>query len=125
MTLSEKHFRSWLDAYGQAWRSRDAGLFSGLFADNALYYWTPFDEPKKGREEIAAAFSGAVARQSDIDFGARILYTEAQLGAAHWSCAFSRAETGVRVHLDGVIVVQFTDSGEALSLRQWWHSDER
>jgi ketosteroid isomerase-like protein len=125
MTLSEKHFQSWLSAYGEAWQARDAGRFAGLFADNALYYRTPFDEPKKGRGEIAAAFSGAVAKQGDIDFGARILYTQAQLGAAHWSCAFTRPETGMRVHLDGVFVVQFAETGEALSLREWWHSDER
>lgn len=125
MTLSEKQFRTWLDAYGEAWQARDSGRFAGLFADNALYYWTPFDEPQKGRGEIGKAFLDAIARQSDIDFGARILYTQAQLGAAHWSCAFTRPDSGKRVHLDGVFVVQFADTGQALSLREWWHSDER
>lgn len=125
MTLSQTRFQPWLADYGEAWQARDAARFAGLFADNALYYWTPFEAPKKGREEIAAAFSAAVADQSDIEFGARILYTQAQLGAAHWSCAFTRAQTGKRVHLDGVFVVQFTDGGEALSFREWWHSDER
>jgi len=125
MTLSQARFHSWLADYGEAWQARDAARFAGLFADNALYYWTPFEAPKKGRAEIAAAFSAAVADQSDIEFGARVLYTQAQLGAAHWSCAFTRAGTGKRVHLDGVFVVQFTDGGEALSFREWWHSDER
>lgn len=125
MTLSEKHFTGWLADYGRAWEAKDASGFAALFADDAIYYWTPFEDPKKGGAEIAAAFSGAVDTQRDIDFGARVLYTQVQLGAAHWSCAFTRAETGKRVHLDGIFVVQFDDSGKALSFREWWHTDER
>ena len=79
---------------------------------------------KKGVGEIEQAFLDAVARQDDIDFGARVLYVQAQLGAAHWSCAFTRTETKKRVHLDGIFVVQFATSGKALSFREWWHSDE-
>ncbi len=125
MILSEQQFQSWLAAYGKAWEAIDAGAFTALFAENALYYWTPFDEPKKGKDGIAEAFSAAVATQRDIEFGARTLYVQAQLGAAHWSCAFTRIATGKRVHLDGIFVVQFVDAGKALSFREWWHSDEK
>ena len=125
MALSEKRFRTWLAQYGRAWEAKNASAFARLFAETALYYWTPFDEPRKGRAEIAAAFSGAVGRQLDIEFGARVLYVNQQIGAAHWSCAFTRVGTGKRIHLDGVLGVQFGDSGEAVSFREWWHSDER
>jgi hypothetical protein len=125
MTLSTGHFSAWLSAYGKAWEHKNAGGYAELFADNALYYWTPFDQPKKGREEIVAAIAAAVANQRDIEFGARVLYTQAQLGVAHWSCAFTRIPTGKRVHIDGICVVQFETDGKALSFREWWHSDER
>lgn len=124
MPLTQAHFQSWLDLYGETWRKKDAAGFANLFAESGLYYWTPFHEPKKGREGIAAAFSKAVANEADIDFGARILYVEAQLGAAHWSAAFTRPDTGKRAHYDGVLVVQFDTDGLAISQRQWWHSDE-
>lgn len=124
MTITEQHFETWLQEYGAAWQATDANKFSALFEEDALYYWTPFEDPKKGKTEIAGAFGAAVARQQDIDFGARVLYVTAQLGAAHWSCAFTRAGSGTRVHLDGIFVVQFGESGKALSFREWWHSDE-
>ena len=124
MTITEKHFSEWLSAYGKTWEAKDSDGFAALFTDDALYYWTPFDDPKKGRAEIAGAFLDAVATQQDIDFGARVLYTQAQLGAAHWSCAFTRIGTGKRVHIDGIFVVQFGENGKALSFREWWHMDE-
>ena len=124
MKLTEQDFETWLKRYGDAWEARDGAGFASLFDDDALYYWTPFEDPQKGVKEIEAAFSAAVARQQKIDFGARVLYVAAQLGAAHWSCAFTRKETGKRVHLDGIFVVQFGEGGNALSFREWWHSDE-
>ena len=125
MTLTETQFEKWLSAYGTAWEAKDAKAFSSLFDADALYYWTPFEDPKKGQEGIVEAFLSAVETQSEIDFGARVLYTQAQLGAAHWSCAFTRQSTGKRVHIDGIFVVQFNDDGSALSFREWWHSDEQ
>ncbi len=124
MALSEQLFEQWIERYGAAWAARDGARFAQLFEADAIYYWTPFEEPKKGREEIADAFNGAVGRQREIDFGARVLYVQASLGAAHWSCSFTRVATGKRVHLDGIFVVQFSDHGKALSFREWWHSDE-
>lgn len=124
MTLSTDRFEKWLADYGAAWMARDEKAFAALFEDAALYYWTPFEDPKKGQTEIAAAFAQAVIDQTDIDFGARALYVQAELGAAHWSCAFTRKGSGQRVHLDGIFVVQFGASGKALSFREWWHSDE-
>ena len=125
MALSEQHFRQWIDAYGAAWSARDGARFAQLFDADAIYYWSPLEEPKKGRDDIAAAFNGAVGRQKDIDFGARVLYVQASLGAAHWTCSFTRPATGKRVHIDGIFVVQFSEHGKGLSFREWWHSDEK
>ena len=125
MSLTEQRFQSWISAYGKAWEAKSASAFSSQFAEDALFYRSPFEAPKKGRAEIAAAFTTEVGLQRDIDFGARVLYVEAMLGAAHWSCAFTRANTGKRVHVDGVMGVQFDETGKALSFRQWWHADER
>ena len=125
MALSEQQFEQWIEKYGAAWTAQDSARFSQLFEAEAIYYWTPFDDPKKGTEEIAAAFANAVGRQREIDFGARVLYVQANLGAAHWTCSFTRSTTGKRVHIDGIFVVQFSDHGKALSFREWWHSDEQ
>lgn len=125
MTLSTQRFEAWIEAYGKAWIARDSNRFGALFAEDAIYYWTPFNEPLKGREAIVAAFSKAVGGERDIEYGARVLYTSAELGAAHWSAALTKLRGGKRQHLDGIFVVVFNEAGKAISLRQWHHQDER
>lgn len=124
MSLTQKHFEHWLRVYGGAWEASASTRFASLFEENAIYYWAPFDDPIKGRDAIQASFNEAASKQRDVDFGARVLYVESSLGAAHWTCSYTRATTGKRVHVDGILVVQFSDSGRALSFREWWHSDE-
>lgn len=124
MDLTEEQFEKWIAAYGAAWEAQDTRAFTELFEEDAIYYWMPFADPQKGREEIGAAFAETFPNQSEIDFGARVLYVSVSLGAAHWSCSFTRPQTGKRVHIDGILVVQFSEHGRALSFREWWHSDE-
>lgn len=117
-------FDHWLKEYGAAWEAKNAEKFATLFEDDALYYWTPFDPPKKGREQIRDAFSHAVATQTEIDFAARVLSADAPVGTAHWQCVHKRVTTGKRVTIDGIFVVQFGVFDHALLFREWWHSDE-
>ena len=123
MALRRTEFERWLSAYGKAWEEKNPAALANLFAEGGLNYTTPFSAPQRGREEIRAAAAEWLADRDEIQFGARVLYVEARLGAAHWSAALARK--GAREHLDGILVVQIDESGKALSLRKWWHTDER
>jgi hypothetical protein len=45
-------FKSWLEAYGRAWRDRNPQAAADLFADDGTYQVTPFLEPMRGRPAI-------------------------------------------------------------------------
>lgn len=117
-------FDTWVDRYGRAWEKRDAQSFSDLFTTDARYYWTPFEEPKLGREGIARAFEAATDNQQDIRFEYELLSVEAPVRLARWRCEFTRIGTGVRVHLDGILSVRMAENGLCQEFREWWHSDE-
>ena len=73
-TLTRDAFDSWLQAYRAAWEERQPQAAASLFtAQGAEYYWTPFDPPQRGREEIAAAWHGAVTQQRDIHMTFEVL----------------------------------------------------
>ena len=123
--MTQHEFDSWLKRYGAAWEAKDADAFTALFADDVRYYWTPFEEPKKGRDGVAAAFMSAVVNQRDIHFRYEILAVDEVRCVARWWCSFTRPATGHPVRLDGILMVkQAAADGRCEVFREWWHSDE-
>jgi hypothetical protein len=122
--MESNHFDNWLAAYGLAWERRDGQAFAALFTPDVHYHWTPFEEPKVGRDAVAEAFAAAVVRQGDIRFTALALSRGDPGGIAHWQCSFTRADEDYTVRLDGMLVVEFDHSGLCRIFREWWHSDE-
>ncbi len=122
--MSTKVFDKWIKAYGRAWETKNVEKFAGLFTEDAQYYWTPFDEPKQGVQEIADAFRSAVSRQDDIHFGRSWIHINRELGIAHWWCSFTRVPDDYTVHIDGCMVIKITRAARCKEFWQWWHTDE-
>ena len=122
--LTTEAFDEWLKAYGDAWQRGDLQAAARLFAADARYYWTPFEPPKVGRGEIAAAWGSAISRQQDIDFRYTIWSVSGSLGVAQWHTTFIRRESGQVVEIDGVMYSEFDSEGRCSLFREWWHSDE-
>jgi len=122
--MTHHKFDTWLTAYGAAWEARDAETFAGLFTDDVRYFWTPFEEPKTGRDGVAGAFKHAVANQQDIHFSYEILAVGEERCVARWWCALARPATGHPVRIDGILMLKPTTDGLGEEFREWWHSDE-
>lgn len=124
MGPSRTDVEAWLSAYGKAWEHRDALAFSELFTTDARYYWTPFDQPNEGRDEVREAVEAAVSNQENIEFEAEVLALTSDGALARWRCFFDRIPAGKRVHLDGIFLLEFSREGLCRHFREWWHSDE-
>jgi hypothetical protein len=120
--MDPETFSSWLDAYGRAWETGDPQAAADLFAEDAAYYETPFDEPMRGREEIAEYWSGVPRSQDDVRFSYEIL--AASEGIAHWSADFVRVPARVPVRLDGILLAKLDAEGRCTEFREWWHRRE-
>jgi ketosteroid isomerase-like protein len=117
--LTTQAFDKWLRDYGAAWESRDPRAASALFTADAQYFWTPFDPPQRGSEEIAAAWQGAVSQQENVRFTCEVLAVNGETGVAHWHVSFDAP--GERVNLDGMFVVEFAANLQCRTFREWWH----
>lgn len=123
--LDPDAFEGWLRAYQRAWETGDPDAAVALFADDAAYYETPFDEPMVGAEAIRRYWSeGAEQAQADVRFRYTILSTAGRTGVARWSAAFERVPSGVGVELDGVLAAEFDTSGRCQAFGEWWHRRE-
>lgn len=119
--MTSRALEAWLDRYGSAWQSRDAAAAGRLFTVDANYHEMPFDAPKKGRSGIEEYWSKVTADQRDIQFSSQVISVTGNTGVAHWSAKFRLESNGAIIELDGVFVLEFAESGECVSLKEWWH----
>jgi hypothetical protein len=123
--LTPTAFDDWVRAYGRAWETGDPSAVVTLFAADAAYHETPFDEPMVGTEAIRQYWSeGAGLSQRDVRFGFTTLATTDRTGIAHWRASFTRVPSGVGVELDGVLAAEFDGEGRRRVFREWWHRRE-
>ncbi len=124
MSNAKDAFRSWLDAYGQAWGSRNPEASAALFAENGTYQVTPFLEPMSGIKAIFEYWSEVSRTEESIKFGYEILVASAELNIARWSVSFVRVPPGLQTQLDGIFLIVLDEEGRCKSLREWWHKQQ-
>jgi hypothetical protein len=117
-------FKSWLDAYGQAWENRNPEAAAALFNESGTYQVTPFLEPMRGRKGIFEYWSEVVRTEKDVRFRYEILVVKGELNIARWSASFVRVPPGLRTKLDGIFLISLDDEGRCKSLQEWWHKQQ-
>jgi hypothetical protein len=124
-TLTIDEFKKWMDRYGVASEASDPGLAAALFAEDAVYQETPFDDPLRGREAIYQYWSKASQAIQESRFSYQILVVEENWGLAQWQGQLTLRGSGKQILLDGVFLVEFDDSGLCSRFREWWHRQEQ
>ncbi len=119
--MNQDGLAGWLDAYGRAWEQRDADAVAAIFSTDALYYETPYSDPFRGREGVAAYWTRVTLDQRDIGFSSDPVGMIGATGVARWSARFTAVSSGAEVELNGVFLLQFDDDGLCTCLREWWH----
>jgi len=124
MSVDPAAFKSWLDAYGRAWESRDPQAAAKLFTEDGTYQVTPFLEPMRGRQAILAYWSQVAETEEGIRFGYEILAVTPEIGVARWWASFVRVPPGLQTKLDGIFLISLDADCRCKSLREWWHKQQ-
>ena len=94
--LTLDSFDQWLAKYGQASRENDAQASAELFAQDARYYVTPFEEPLIGREAIYHYWRQGAETLKDKTSSHEIWAVRDNLGIARWQAKFANSQSGQR-----------------------------
>lgn len=122
--MNEQTFAEWLTAYGQAWETRDPEAAARLFAEDARYYETPFDEPFVGLAAIRDYWADVPKLQTDIAFHYEVLSVKRNVGVARWQASFKRIQSQNQIQLDGILIVTMKDARRCRVFQEWWHRQE-
>ena len=117
-------FESWLEKYGNAWRSRNPQAAADLFTDEGTYQVTPFIEPMRGRAAIFEYWSHVAETERDIQFGYEVLALTPDAGLARWWASFLIVPQRLRTKLDGIFLISLDVNGRCRSLKEWWHKEQ-
>lgn len=124
LAVERETLQRWLDAYGKAWMGRDAEVAAELYAEDATFQVTPFDEPIRGRAAIYEYWKGVTSTQERIQFECEIVAVTAECGIARWRASFLIVKPGLDTKLDGVFLITLDGKGKCTSLREWWHKKQ-
>ena len=119
LTMAE--LSTWLDAYGEAWESRDADKAASLFAADSTYRVTPYEDVHTGQEGVRQYWAGVTTSQRNVVFEYQVLSVTGNTGIAHWSASFDVEPGDVHLELNGIFVLEFDADGKCTQLREWWH----
>lgn len=115
----------WLEAYGRAWTQRDPQAAAALYTENATYQVTPFSEPLQGRSAILDYWKHVAETQRDIEFTYENLAITQDAGIARWRASFQIVPQNIATQLDGIFWIALDSSGRCISLREWWHKQQK
>ncbi|OQY85124.1 MAG: hypothetical protein B6D40_04150 [Anaerolineae bacterium UTCFX3] len=122
--LTLERFTAWMTEYGRASAENDPQASANLFAPDARYYESPFDEPMVGRDAIYEYWNKGAQNLKDKKSSFEILSVTGNTGIARWQSSFTVVESGERLALDCLFVVEFNADGLCQTFREWWHMRE-
>jgi hypothetical protein len=120
--MTRTTFQQWLELYLRRQEQRDATVVRELFAREGVYWWGPFNPPRRGVEAIYEHHRNALSHQTDIKYEYEILATTAQLGIARFRLTLNDQTPGEPNNYDGIFLVRLNDDGKCVLFEEWYHS---
>lgn len=121
-TITIEEFQAWLERYGKASAENDPRASADLFTCNAAYYESPFSEPMIGTEAIYQYWDHGARTLKDKESSHEIVAIHGNLGVARWQARFSQINSGQRIALDCIFLVEFDENRKCQLFQEWWHS---
>jgi nuclear transport factor 2 (NTF2) superfamily protein len=113
---------AWIEAYRQAWESRDPEAAAALFTADATYRDRIFDEPHHGPDGVAAYWGGVTAAQSEVRVRMGRPFVDGnRVAVEFWT---NMKVAGDEVTLPGCLLLEFDDDWKCRRLREYWHFEQ-
>jgi hypothetical protein len=107
--------QDWLDRYVEAWRTYDPAAIGDLFSEGALYYFHPFRDPARGRDEIVKAWADDPDAPLSWDARYEALAAEGDVGVAR---GWTRYQDGKEYA--NLFVIRFDGDGRAKEFTEFF-----
>ena len=120
--MNRETLQVWLDKYVDAWRTYDPAQIADLFSEDALYYYSPWDEqnPLSGREAIVADWLREPNPAGSWEAHYVPVAVEGNVGVAQGRTRYFKTDSSVEREFDNIFVMHFDDAGRCVRFTEWY-----
>jgi len=120
--MNRESLQVWLDKYVEAWRTYEPAQIRDLFTEDALYFYSPFDEqnPVRGREAIVSAWLEEPDAVGSWEAHYAPVAVEGNVGVAHGRTRYGRRDGRVEREFDNIFVLHFDEAGRCARFTEWF-----
>jgi len=112
-----------LGQFGKGWEKGKAAMIGEVFADDAAFQASPFDQPLRGRAAIEEYWKDTPQEQAEISFRIGEIFVAGPWFSAEFKCTFRRRRTGEWVDIRGALFCE-TAGDKLTEMRMYWHRSE-
>lgn len=106
--------------FGEGWENGNAEDMASVFAEEGVFFPSPFDPPAKGRTAVLEYWEDTPLEQAEVAFRFGEIFVAGPWFSTEIKCTFRRRRTGDRVDLRGALFCE-TDGDLISEMRMYWH----
>ena len=120
--MNRESLQLWLDKYVEAWRTYDPAQIGDLFSEDALYFYSPFDEhdPVRGREAIVKDWRAEPNAIGSWEARYTPVAVENNVGVAQGRTRYLRPDGTIQREFDNIFVLHFDEAGRCERFTEWY-----
>jgi SnoaL-like domain len=120
--MNRESLQLWLDRYVEAWRTYEPAKIGELFSEDALYYYSPFDEQNhlRGREAIVADWLAEPNAPDSWKAHYVPVAVEGNVGVAQGRTRYFKPDGAVEREFDNIFVLNFDEDGRCTRFTEWY-----
>lgn len=120
--MNRESLQAWLDKYVEAWRTYEPAQIRDLFSEDALYFYSPWDEqcPLRGREAIVADWLREPDARGSWEARYEPVAVEANVGVAQGRTRYVMPDGTVKRQFANLFVISFDDEGRCTRFTEWF-----
>jgi ketosteroid isomerase-like protein len=110
----------WLDNYIDAWRTYDPAKIGDLFSEDALYFFSPFDDPVRGRDAIVANWLEEPDAPNSWEASYSAVAVEGTVAVANGRTYYLNPDGSTARELDNIFIIEFDADARCNRFREWF-----
>ena len=127
IALTKATADAWLHGYVAAWESYDPDQVGALFSEDAIYYYSPFDDPIEGRLLIVASWLKDRDTPGTYEANYETVAVDGDLAVATGRSLYYADATKAAMtrEFENVFLIRFDDQGRCRSFQEWYMQRRR